>query len=200
LYHHILLIQKESVCVLDPITALGGTSARVDTVAGVTLREITDLSLASVSARNGHSNAVSTGLRDLLGVDAPMAGRAVLTAPYSAVWMGPDQWMLGADFTTHEDIEARLKTHFGAGASITEQTDAWCAFDLTGDGITAVIELCCNINLSTIQAGDATRSSIHHLGCFVICGDPSTHLRILGPRASAGSLHHALLGAMVSAL
>ena len=49
----ILLIPKGNVSVHDlkPITALGGTTAQVDVVAGVTLRENPGLALASVAAR-----------------------------------------------------------------------------------------------------------------------------------------------------
>jgi len=108
--------------------------------------------------------------------------------------------MLGADIATHEDIAAKLKAALKDTASVTEQTDAWCCFDLSGKGIAAVMELLCPINMRALASGDATRTTIHHLGCFVICGDPDGFLRILGPRASAGSLHHAILTAMRSAL
>ncbi len=108
--------------------------------------------------------------------------------------------MIGADFGTHEDIAAEVKGAMKGSATVTEQTDAWAGFDLTGDGLEAVMELMCNVNMRTMQSGDAIRTTLHHLGCFVICGDPSGFMRILGPRASAGSLHHAIVTAMKSAL
>jgi sarcosine oxidase subunit gamma len=46
-----------------------------------------------------------------------------------------------------------------------------------------------------MRAGDAQRTVIHHLGCYVLKRAAEDHIRILGPRASAGSLHHALLDA-----
>lgn len=198
----ILLIPKGNVSVHDlkPITALGGTTAQVDVVAGVTLRENPGLALASVAARIGHEDACSAHLVDLLEGAAPAAGKCRLHDPEAAFWMGPHQWMVGAPFETHEDLAAQLKARFGNTASITEQTDAWACFDLSGDGMEAVMELCCNVNIRAMQTGDATRTSIHHLGCFVLRRDPANWVRILGPRASAGSLHHALLTAMKSAL
>jgi sarcosine oxidase subunit gamma len=108
--------------------------------------------------------------------------------------------MVGAPFETHEDLAERLKHRFGPTASITEQTDAWCCFDLRGDGMEAVLELCCNLNIRAMKTGDATRTSIHHLGCFVLRRDPADWVRILGPRSSATSLHNALKTAMISAL
>jgi sarcosine oxidase subunit gamma len=185
---------------LTPITALGGNVAQVDTVAGVTLTENPGLALASVMARIGHEQACAKHLADLLGTDAPSPGQCRLHDPEAAFWMGPDQWMVGAPFATHEDLADQLKTRFGAAASITEQTDAWACFDLRGDGMEAVMELCCNLNMRAMQTGDAQRTSIHHLGCFVLRHDPPDWVRILGPRSSAASLHHALKTAMVSAL
>ena len=189
-----------SVHSLKPITALGGTDPQVDTVAGVTCTEITNLSLASVAARLGQEKSCATKLKSILGATPPLPGKALLAQPYSAVWMGPDQWMIGADIATHEDIAAILKADLNDTASVTEQTDAWAGFDLAGNGIEAVLELLCNVNMRAMNSGEATRTSIHHLGCFVICGDPQGFVRILGPRASAGSLHHAITTAMKAAL
>lgn len=200
--HPISLTLRENVSVLDlePITALGGAEPRVDTVAGVTLRENPGLALASVMARGGQEDACRTHLADLLETPPPGPGQCRLHDPEAAFWMGPDQWMVGAPFDTHEDLAAQLKNRFGTSASITEQSDAWVCFDLRGDGIEAVMELLCVLNLRKMKTGDASRTVIHHLGCFVLRRDPSNWLRILGPRASAGSLHHAVLTAMKSAL
>ena len=185
---------------LTPITALGGQAAQVDTIGGVTLSENPGLALASVMARMGQEGSCRQHLADLLGQDAPGPGKCCLHDPEAAFWMGPDQWMVGAPFGTHEDLAAQLKARFGDSASITEQTDAWACFDLRGDGIEAVMELSCGIDMRSMKTGDAQRASIHHLGCFVLRRDPSNWVRILGPRSSAGSLHHALVTAMGSAL
>ena len=185
---------------LIPITALGGMAPRVDMVTDVTLAEVPDVALASVAARLGKEAACAKMLKALLGAAAPGPGRATAGKDYAALWMGPEQWMLSAGFDTHEDIAAQIKAQLTDTASVTEQTDAWTCFDLTGSRINAVLELLCNINLTQFVTGDATRTSIHHLGCFVICTEAGQSVRILGPRASAGSLHHAVTTAMVAAL
>lgn len=185
---------------LKPITALGGTEFRVDKVAGVTLTEKPGIALASVTARQGHEAACRAHLADVLEGPAPGPGKCRLHDPEAAFWMGPDQWMAGAPFDTHEDLAAQLKARMGETASITEQTDAWVCFDLQGDRMEDVVELLCNIDIRAMKTGDATRTSIHHLGCFLLRRDPADWVRIFGPRASAGSLHHALLTAMKSAL
>lgn len=185
---------------LIPITALGIINPQVDVVAGVELRENPGLALASVAARMGQEATCDAHLKDLLEADPPGPGKARLHDPEAAFWMGPGQWMVGAPFETHEDLAEQLKTRFGPSASVTEQTDAWVCFDLRGDGVEAVMEICCNLNIRAMHTGDAQRTSVHHLGCFVLRRDPANWLRILGPRSSAASLHHALHTAMISAL
>lgn len=185
---------------LTPITALGGHAARVDSVAGTTLSENPERALASVHARLGQEDACRAHLSDLLGGQVPDVARCVLRDPQEAFWTGPDQWMVGAPFETHEDLAAQLKARFGETASICEQSDAWACFDLRGPGLEAVMELLCPINIRAMQTGEAQRTSIHHLGCFVLRRDPGDWVRLLGPRASATSLHHAILSAMHAAL
>lgn len=185
---------------LAPLTALGGTTPREDAHGGVTLTENAGLALASVTARRGQDTACRAHLESLLEAPPPGPGRAQLHDPEAAFWMAPDQWMIGAPYATHADLAATLKARFGATATVVEQTDAWACFDLRGAGVEAVMELCCNANVRAMVTGDAVRTSIHHLGAYVLRRDPAQHLRLLGPRASAASLHHALLTAMRAAL
>ena len=182
---------------LTPITALGGSEPQVDTIGKLTLTERPDIALASVAARMGHEDAVRGHLADLLG-RVPEVGEVVLHDPEAGFWMGPDQWMIGAPIGSHEDLAARLKTRMGDTASITEQTDAWTCFDLQGETVEPAMELLCNIDIRKMRTGDAQRTSIHHLGCFVTRRDPADLVRIIGPRASAGSLLHAIVEAMQS--
>lgn len=197
----ISLIPKETASVHDlpPLCALGGSTAHADAVAGVTLTENPGHALASVTARLGQEAACADHLGTVLGAGAPSVGAWVRSDPMSAFWMGPDQWMVSAPFSTHEDLAAQLAKHLGKTASITEQTDAWVCFDMQGDGVERVMQLCANIDIETMPIGAATRSVIHYMGVYVLRSAPDS-LTILGGRSSAGSLHHAILTAMRSAL
>jgi sarcosine oxidase subunit gamma len=177
---------------MTPVSALGGTIALVETIGTVTIAENTGVALASVSARRGKKTACNKVLKSILGA-VPDIGKAVLHDPEAGFWMGPEQWMLGAPIATHELLADDLKTRFGDAASVTEQTGAWVVFDITGAAMPDLCERLCNIPIRTLQAGDVQRSMIHQLGCFVIRRQADDHIRILGPRASAHSLHHTLI-------
>ncbi len=182
---------------MTPLTTLGDREPRVDAHGPVTLTEITHLALASVQARLGHETACRAHLGEVLDGPPPGVGEVVLHDPEAAFWIGPDQWMVGAPHDTHEDLAAQLIARFGETAAITEQNDAWAVFDLQGD-VGPVMELLCPIDIRRMAVSTAQRTAIHHLSCFVTRRAPD-HLRILGPRSAAGSLHHALLTAMKAA-
>ena len=183
---------------LKPVTALGGLEPRVDQFDHITITENDTLALASVAARLGHEKTCHDVLKRILGT-VPAPGKAVLHDPESGFWTGPDQWMIGAPKATHELLADDLKLKFKDTASITEQSGAWVCFDLVGPGMPDVTERLCAVPIRKMQAGDAQRTVIHQLGCFVIRREDPNHLRILGPRASAGTLHHALVTAAKSA-
>lgn len=182
---------------LEQITPLGATEARVDTHGPVTLTEVTDRALASVAARLGREDVTVAILTDLLGTMPPDPAR-LAGETLTAFWTGPDQWMIEAPLATHEDLSEQLAARSGGAMSVTEQTDAWCRFDLSGEGLPDVFERLCAADTGAFAGGEAQRTAIDHLGCFLICRAPE-HISVLGPRSAAGSLHHALLTAMRSA-
>lgn len=182
---------------LDPICALGGAEPRVDRFAHVTISENDGLVLASVAARRGAQAACHTGLAAVLGA-VPGPGRAQLHDPEAGFWMGPDQWMIGAPRVSHADLADQLKARLGDAASVTDQTGAWVCFDVVGAGMVDMSERLCAVPIRQMQAGDARRTLIHQMGCFVLRRAAADHIRILGPRSYAGSLHHALLTAAIA--
>lgn len=182
---------------LNPITPLGAADPVVEGHGPVTLREVTETALASVAARLGREAETTTLLTEVLGAAPPAPARLCAGTP-GAFWMGPDQWMVEAPLSTHEDLAAQLAARANGAASVTEQTDAWCRFDLTGDNLADVFERLCPANTRAFAGGEAVRSAIDHLGCFLLCRAPD-HITVLGPRSAAGSLHHALVVAMRAA-
>ena len=121
----------------------------------------------------------------------PDPARHQAGSPYAAFWVAPEMWFVEAPFATHEVIADLLKAAFGDAASVTEQTDAWVAFDLTAPDLAPLLERLCNVDFRAAPEGHATRTVIDHLGCYLIKHGPGA-ARVYGPRSSAGSLLHAL--------
>jgi sarcosine oxidase subunit gamma len=172
------------------LTALGHDAAEVIQIGPYRIAERFDVALASVALRRGQEKAFAAAAKKagvpLPGVSAYQAGKV-----FSAFWTTPEMWLVEADFGAQEDIVAALKPAFGEAASITEQTDAWVRFDVSGTGLPVLFERLTNVDLTMRPDGYATRTVIEHLGVYLVkYGDEVVTL--YGPRSSATGLLHAL--------
>lgn len=172
------------------MTALGAREAAVVTAGPLTITERFDVALASVAARRGRMADLAKAAQ-AAGVPLPETSRHTGGAPYSTFWVAPEMWFVEAPFATHELIADLLKAALGDAASITEQTDAWVAYDLAAADLAPLMERLCNLDFASAPDGFATRTVIEHLGCYLI-RQGSGAVRIYGPRSSAQSLLHAL--------
>ncbi|MGL4239218.1 sarcosine oxidase subunit gamma [Tabrizicola sp.] len=173
---------------LQAMTALGAHEPAVITVGPLTISERFDVALASVAARRGKDLAKAA---KVAGVPLPGLARHIGGDPYSAFWVAPEMWFVEAPFVGHELIAQMLKGAFGEAASITEQTDAWVAFDLVAPDLAPLLERVCNVDFPGVPNGYATRTVIEHLGCYLIKHGTGS-VRLYGPRSSAKSLLHAV--------
>ncbi|MEX1036903.1 MAG: hypothetical protein WDZ54_13205 [Sneathiella sp.] len=180
---------------LAPLIALGKGAPVIETIGGITICENPDFAIASIAVRNGREKDIQTSLLPVIGRDLPGPGRAVLAGETSAIWIGSGQWFLLAPLGTHPDYACELKDILTDTASVTEQTDGWVVFDITGHNLIPLLERLCDLNSKTLTAGDATRCLIEHLGCLIICRESGRNFTLLGPRSSAVSLHHTLVTA-----
>lgn len=177
---------------LAPLTVFGETEARLDRIGTLSIAERPDLALASVAARLGRLSSLEAAAPRVLGVSLPGVSR-VAGGTIRAFWTGPEQWLVEAPHATHEDLAAILKQGFGADASVTEQSDGWCAFDIAGAATLALLERLCAADTRAMARGDVLRTTIEHLGCFILCEVPGASFRLWCARSSALSFHHALV-------
>jgi len=175
---------------LTALTPLGAAHPKTDQIGKITLTEVTDRALASLSCRNASMpafNATATSM----GLVLPQAGHWV-DAKQAAIWTGVDQWLIDAPYGPDygPDLAQELKAAFGDSASVTEQTDAWARFDISGAAKVDLLERLCPAPTRRMTAGMATRSTVEHIGCLLIC--EADRFRLMCARSYAGSLHHAL--------
>jgi sarcosine oxidase subunit gamma len=175
---------------LQPLTALGRREATTVTHGPLTISERTDVALASLAARKGRMADLAKAA-EKAAVPLPAPATHLEGTPYSAFWTAPEMWFVEAPYATHELIAELLKSALGDTASITEQTDAWVAFDLAAPDLTPVLERLCNVDYAARPKGYATRTVMEHLGVYLIKHGPG-EARIYGPRSSAESLLHAI--------
>ena len=169
-------------------TALGGTTPFDETIGGHRIVEIASPAMASLAMLQGKSSPFRKAAEANLGA-LPAPGTMQSHRKTGTIWMGPDQYLVeGVD-------AAALSAAFGTSAAVTDQSDAWVRFDVTGDEVPAMLERLSNADSRRMTAGSATRTAIHHMHCVIICRAAGTNFTVLGPRSSAASLHHALVAA-----
>lgn len=182
---------------LHALTALGAREAAVIKVGPLVITERFDVALASVAARRGRMADLAKAAKKL-ALPLPEPARHEAAEVYAAFWTAPEMWLVEAPFASHELIADMLKAALGDASSVTEQTDAWVAFDLAAPELSPLLERLCNVDFPAVAPGHATRTMIEHLGCYLIKHGPGA-ARLYGPRSSAKSLLHALEAAAQSA-
>lgn len=182
---------------LVALTALGKREATTVTHGPLTISERIDVALASVAARKGRMADLAKAAQ-AAGVPLPGPATHRQGAICAAFWVAPEMWFVEAPFETHELVAELLKAALGDAASVTEQTDAWVAFDLSAPDLAPLLERLCNVDFPAAPDGHATRTVIEHLGCYLIRHGRG-EVRLYGPRSSAESLLHALEVAAASA-
>jgi sarcosine oxidase, subunit gamma len=186
------LIPKENDFVakhaLKTLTALGHDAPKSVMIGDYRITERFDIALASVASRRGREKDVAKIAKAAkLALAAPAQSSVGKT--FSTFWLSSEQWMIEADFASHGNIEAELKSLFAEAASITEQTDAWVRFDVSSLNLLPLCERLCNVDLANAAEGFASRTVIEHIGCYLIKRSVG-EITLYGPRSSAQSLLH----------
>lgn len=169
-------------------TALRSTSARTYTAGDLTLEENDRLALASLALRNGSVQPMPFGL------NLPSPGKWVERGGRGALWTGIGQWLVEGHDLALTDFADEL-SRCSPGCSVTEQTDAFVAFDVISSAgerpVDALMSKLVNLDTSSLGPGSATRTGLEHMSVFVIRRQPD-HLTFLGMRSAAQSLWHAI--------
>lgn len=90
---------------------------------GVTLREISGLTLAQVSAFRGRDAELSEAVRSGFGIELPATPKAVSAGEAAFVWAGPGKWL--AVSSADADFEA-------LPAAVTDQSDGRTVLEISG--------------------------------------------------------------------
>jgi len=185
---------------LAPITPLGSHPPRIDDFDGLQVAENTNFVLASIAMRRGHKAAFHRLAKSFLGVGLPDISGLTVNGDIRVFWTAPDQWFIQAPVESHENLEQQLGAALKDTVSVTEQSGGWVQFDLTGPRAPDVFERLCALNTRMMAANIVTRTTIEHLGCFVLCYENGQQYTVLSPRSSAASMHHAITSAAKSVI
>ena len=145
--------------------------------------------ILSIAPFKGQGIAVNDALRATLKIGLPAAGCVIVKTNLHAMWVGQGLWFIvgSIDLTTvSEALEAI--------AAVTDQSDAWEVFTLSGVDASEVMSRLCSLDLSTLQQGQTARAEFAHMAA---CITPvSDGFEIMVPRSYAKTAMHHMQAAM----
>jgi sarcosine oxidase subunit gamma len=130
---------------------------------GVALREIPHLAQILLRGDPGDA-AFAAGGRAALGFDLPVAANTVASAEgISALWLGPDEWLVVGPPDSEDDLAARLNGALrGRHVSVVDVTANRTVLELSGPSAREVLEKACSLDLRprAFQPGHCAQTTI----------------------------------------
>ena len=141
--------------------------------------------IASIALFPGGEKAAAKGLKPL-GLTFPGPGTWAAKAEARIVWTGRGQaFLMGVPAPALE------------GAAVTDQSDGWAGFALTGPGAEAVLArlVALDLRASAFPAGRAARAALNHMSLVLLRTGPEA-FELYTFRSMARSAWHELAEAM----
>lgn len=161
-------------------------------VEGCVLSERDFVPLASVMPHTGKQVEVAKALKELTKLVMPKAAKAKRNASKGMFWNENNQWFVeGVDVSA---VEKALKDL----AAVTDQSDAWARFQITGEHAEAVLARLCPLDLSeeAFAKDAAARSELSHMMCAISRCKDGYNVMVL--RSFARTVAHDVTNAMRS--
>ena len=114
---------------LNPISPLWSKKPIRKEFGPYTIEEVNSNALASYSFRKGTERDAKKNVEQFMEGSLP----DIMSCKFgkiSSFWIGPSQWLIEAPIDIYENLAGELAQISAGTASVTEQTDAWCRFDL----------------------------------------------------------------------
>lgn len=143
--------------------------AKVSAAQNTNIEIINDWTMALIAARKGRGDALSSRIDELFGIELPGAPHVVSNKGVSAVWSGPDQWLLVASSSNGRDLERELQGPLEGLAAVTDQSDSRAAVKVSGPNAAHVLAKGVPIDLhpKAFKPGDAAITHASHIGVTI---------------------------------
>ena len=168
---------------------LAGTDMMIGALA---LKAPKDLAIVSIALPLGGEAAAEKAVKAAFGAGLPEIGKTAQGGDVMLMRLGPDQAFAVFTHPT-PDAERVVAGKLNGAAYTTDQTDVWCALELSGEGSRDVLERICPLDLhdSAFATGDVARTVMEHLGVIITRSGQDSWL-LMSASSSAGTFLHAI--------
>ncbi len=173
---------------------------------GVTLAARPDLALAYVLVRNGKGDALQQRVRERFGLALPMTAQAAehdkipILDGLSFIWAGPGRWLARRPGENGTTFEETLRAELSAVASVINQTDGRCVFQIGGPRVREALAKGFPIDLDArvFGPGDTALTVVGHVNVHLWQIDRAPTYEIAVARSFAASFCEWLFAAAAS--
>ncbi|WP_281966911.1 sarcosine oxidase subunit gamma [Roseovarius nanhaiticus] len=153
-----------------------------------------DLAIVSIALPLGGEDAAKKAIKTAFGIPLPEVGLSDVAKDKATAIMrlGADQAFVLFPRAT-PDAEPHIASKLKGAAYTTDQTDAWCALEISGPGARRALERICPIDLhpDAFKVNAIARTIMEHMGAIVARTGDETYL-LLSASSSAKSFAHAV--------
>ncbi len=164
-----LHVQPKRVSPLDHVIRRGRFGADHADGPGVTLSLRHPVSIATVIARKGKANALSTILSNSFGFAAPAPGRSASARGAQIHWCGPEQWFVVREDARDGTLYGDLVEKLGNAASVSDQSHGRVILTLSGPKVRDVLAKGTPVDFHprVFSAGDSVVTQMAHVGVHI---------------------------------
>ncbi len=174
-----------------------GTHGAHSDAPGVVLALRADLALVLVMARKGKTEDLRQQVRDRFDLTLPSTVQRVEKSGLSFVWAGPQRWLAATSTQTPAAFEATLRTELSGVASVANQADGRCIFQISGPKARDVLAhgLPIDVDPQVFGPGDTALTLAGHINVHLWQLDLSPAYQLAVSRSFAASFCEWLLAA-----
>ncbi|MFX0544996.1 sarcosine oxidase subunit gamma [Roseovarius sp. S1116L3] len=150
------------------------------------------LAIVSIALPLGGEDAAKKAIKSAFGAALPDVGMSATAKDTRLMRLGLDQAF--AVFTcATPDAEPQIAAKLKGAAYTTDQTDAWCALEISGPGARRALARICPIDLHPdgFKVNAIARTIMEHMGTIIARTGDETYL-LLSASSSANSFLHAV--------
>ena len=152
---------------------------------GLTMREMTNLSLVSITAFSGEIGDLTEAVENLCGAGLPPPNRFISVGALTLIASGPGQWMALSTAPNLIEMLQPLQSH----AALTDQSHGRAIVRISGSKCNETLRKGVSLNLHEFAVGHAAVTVISHIGAL-IWREADQDFVLAVPRSLAQSFWH----------
>jgi len=157
---------------------------------GLLIEEITDLALATMTARRGVEQDLKHAVAEAYGLELPHGPRISTRNGVSFAGTGIGQWLAAAEGLAAAGFVPRLREHLKDLASIADQSDGRVVLRLSGERVREVLSKGIPVDLHprSFRTGHVASTTVAQIGVQIQQLGDQPVFRLIAFRSFAGSL------------